>query len=269
MKTHEKYKLKQKLRAVNERYSYLLDAFQIPSSKSDNIVCSDYLLEEGLSNHTAEKTEHETRLQVMQNKINTKNLQRRRKHSIAAKVNKIKLRKQYKQKLLTAHTSELPVNGKTTEKIQTHPTYNLMKKLMFSKVQLDEYDVPKKGIETDTKKLLRKALVEKKNLNALKSEGDKSTYAELKNKKAWDRAIAKTLGQKVKDDIELLSKNIQKRKKRVTKSKQEWAERIQKVEHMKATKQKQRMDNIKTRADKKKNKKNQKLVKKGRIIPGF
>ncbi|XP_053695731.1 surfeit locus protein 6 homolog [Sabethes cyaneus] len=270
MKAHEKYILKEKLQLVSDRYVYLLDAFQVPSSKSDDFVCSDYLLEEGKKYEPEEKAEHETRLKVMQNKIKSKYLQRKRKSSSVKNISREKLKKDRKKKVqLSAHIQPT-AKIETTKKIEkVEPFYNSMKKLLFSKVQIDENDVVKKGTETDTKKLLRKALEEKKSLNALKSKGDSSTYSEAKNKKAWDRAIAKTLGQKMKDDIGLLSANIQKRKKQVMKSKQEWAQRTQKVEHMKTTKQKQRMENIKSRAEKKKNKKKQKLVKKGRIIPGF
>lgn len=166
----------------------------------DDFVCSDYLLEEGVKSVSEENNaEHEDRLQVMKNKIESKNLQRKRKQNSIRNTKREKMKIDRKKKLkLDTNNFELPVKMETSNKIEKNPpSYNSMKKLLFSKVQLDENDVSKKGIETDTKKLLRKALAEKKTLNALKSEGDSTTYSEVKNKKAWDRAIAKTLGQKV------------------------------------------------------------------------
>lgn len=56
---------------------------------------------------------------------------------------------------------------------------------------------PPIGIETDTRKLLKKVLDNKKQLAELKESGDIEKYAEIKKKQAWEKAMAKTSGQKV------------------------------------------------------------------------
>ncbi|XP_055540980.1 uncharacterized protein LOC129727300 isoform X2 [Wyeomyia smithii] len=190
MKALEKQNLKQKLRIFNERYVYLLDIFRIPSSKSDD----------GTKCVSEEKTtEHEARLNVMQNKINSKNLQRKRRQNGVRKLNREKPKKACKLKLRFAtHGLKIPMKIEAMSKPEkVEHSYNSKEKLLFSKVQFDENDVSKKGIETDTKKLLRRALIEKENLKSLKSKGDAVAYSEVRQKKAWDRAIAKTLGQKL------------------------------------------------------------------------
>lgn len=286
-------KLIQRLQAVNSRYMYLLEAFQIPSKKTEDIVCSDFLLDnapDGIGpKYFAKVTEEdaaaqrEAQLEVMQNKISSKYLHRKRKHPVEGKAARKQLlkKKNVAKSLWKAQQIEQQVQ-KFKEEKETKPdpqqlveksaagaTFNAMGKIVFSKIQFDENDVPRKGIETDAKKLLRKVLNEKKEINDLKMSGETEKYAEFKNKKAWERATAKTMGQKVKDDLGLLSKKIHKRKKQIAKSKQEWAQRKEKLEHTKNAKQKKRAENIKERVDKKKNKKMEKLAKKGRIIPGF
>uniref|UniRef100_A0A023ENQ0 Putative surfeit locus protein 6 n=1 Tax=Aedes albopictus TaxID=7160 RepID=A0A023ENQ0_AEDAL len=284
----KKDELMHRLRAVNDRYLYLLEAFQIPSKNTDDIVCSDFLLDDGpgaVSRPFPKVTEdaaaqREARLEVMQNKISSKYLHRKRKQPLEGKAARKQLlkKKNVVKSLRKAQQIEQQVH-KFQEEKESKPdtqkmskkssdaTFNTMGKIVFSKIQFDENDVSRKGTETDAKKLLRKVLNERKELNELKLSGETEKYAEVKNKKAWERATAKTMGHKVKDDLGLLSKKIHKRKKQIAKSKQEWAQRKEKLEHTKNAKQKKRAENIKERVDKKKNKKMQKLAKKGRIIP--
>ncbi|XP_065072507.1 surfeit locus protein 6 homolog [Ochlerotatus camptorhynchus] len=285
----KKDELLQKLRNINNRYMYLLEAFRIPSKSTDDIVYSDYLLEDKSGNSGAKlfpkvveedtEAQREARLEVMQNKISSKYLQRKRKQPLEGKAARKQLlkKKNVVKMIRKAQQIERKVQQVKEEakpdpqalKKSAESTFNAAGKIVFSKIQLDENDVSRKGTETDKKKLLRKVLNERKELNELKMSGDAEKYAEVKNKKAWERATAKTLGHKMKDDLGLLSKKIHQRKKQVAKSKKEWADRKQKLEHTKDSKQKKRMENIKERVDQKKNRKMQKLAKKGRIIPGF
>ncbi|XP_062555167.1 surfeit locus protein 6 homolog isoform X2 [Armigeres subalbatus] len=291
--TMKKDELIQRLRDVNNRYMYLLEAFQIPSKNSEDIVCSEFLLDDESSGNVPRSfstmlnedtaAQREARLEVMQNKISAKYLHRKRKQPTEGKAARKQLlkRKNVAKSLRKAQEIEQRVHKfkeekeakpnlqQTIKKSAADTTFNAMGKIVFSKIQFDENDVSRKGNETDVKKLLRKALNEKKEMNELKQSGETEKYAEVKNKKAWDRATAKTMGHKIKDDLGLLSKKLHKRKQQIAKSKQEWAQRKEKIEHTKNAKQKKRTENIKERADKKKNKKMQKLAKKGRIIPGF
>uniref|UniRef100_A0A182IQR4 SURF6 domain-containing protein n=1 Tax=Anopheles atroparvus TaxID=41427 RepID=A0A182IQR4_ANOAO len=285
--------LQTRLQAINDNIEFYLELFRIPESNKDDINVEEYLLDTDKDvkplkfgdNKPADTAEElAARVEVMKNKITAKHQARKSKQTTdSGKVERKKLKKeqQLKKKLLkigmmTAKKEEQrakildhkPLVAKPEKKLA--PTFNPEGKIVFSKFQLDENDKPKKkGIETDKKKLLKKVLDNKKHLTELKESGDLEKYAEAKKKQAWEKAMAKTAGQKVRDDPELLAKKIHQRKKQVKKSKTEWKERAEKIEQQKTQRQKQRNSNLKERSDKKKNKKLQKMAKKGRIIPGF
>uniref|UniRef100_A0A182MTH1 Ribosomal RNA-processing protein 14/surfeit locus protein 6 C-terminal domain-containing protein n=1 Tax=Anopheles culicifacies TaxID=139723 RepID=A0A182MTH1_9DIPT len=282
--------LKTRLQAINDEMEFYMELFNIPESKEDESDESDYLLDtddvpkKPLMKKTKDTEEEQThRLEVQKNKISSKHLGRKSKagtDSNKAERKKLKKEKQLKAKLKainmiavkqeqqgSASIDHKPLDVKKKKKPE--PMFNAESKIVFSKVQLDESDVQKKGIETDTKKLLKKVIDNKKQLAELKQSGDLEKYAEVKKQQAWEKALAKTSGQKVRDDPELLSKKLLQRKKQIKKSKEDWKERQKKVEHQKNQRQKERTANLKERAQKKKNTKLKKMAKKGRIIPGF
>ncbi|XP_058467203.1 surfeit locus protein 6 homolog [Malaya genurostris] len=270
MGTQTKFELLELLNKTNDKYLYLLEAFKIPSANTDKNEHSDLLLQDTQVEPDDSEEERNTQLKVMQNKISSKCIQRKRKKMGATKSiqkpNKFQMRPNVQ--IAEKNTNH---NGNTQIKKEKEllPVYNEMGKIVFPKIQFDENDVSKKGVETDAKKMLRQVLKEQKQLNDLKSSGDTTKYEKIKNAKSWNRATAKVLGQKIRDDVGLLSTKINRRKKQVSKSKQEWSERIKKVDRAKHLKQTKRMENIKQRATQKKNKKMKKLANKGRIIPGF
>ncbi|XP_049286600.1 surfeit locus protein 6 homolog [Anopheles funestus] len=280
--------LKTRLQAINDEMEFYMELFNIPESVEDDGDESDYLLEtdEATKKQHLKKmkdTEEDKahRLEVKKNKVAGKHLGRKSKlgtDSNKAERKKLKKEKQLKEKLKSINMmavkqeqqrSKLIEHKPLDVKKEKEPMFNAEGKIVFSKVQLDESDVRKKGIETDTRKLLKKAVDNKKHLAELKQSGELEKYAEIKKKQAWEKAMAKTLGQKVRDDPELLSKKLNKRKKQIKKSKESWKQRQQKIEHEQNQRQKERTANLKERAQKKKNTKLKKLAKKGRIIPGF
>lgn len=289
MKKQQQNELLARLQATSSRFMYLLEAFQIPSKADDTAIVSEYLLddEDGQKRRPlpkalpADEDERAARLEVMQNKISSKHLARQRKVPAEGKTArkrellKRNLKKSLRKANMIEHKTQLVKKEEQEDskgklgKLDTAKTFNAEGKIVFSKIQLDEHDVKKKGVDTDAKKLLRKHINEEKELRQLKESGETEKYASIKNKRAWERATAKTEGQKLRDDPAALAKRIKKRKTQVKKSKEQWAERKQKLEHKKNQAQKKRAENIKERVDKKKNKKMQKLAKKGRIIPGF
>lgn len=289
MKKQQQNELLARLQKTSSRFMYLLEAFQIPSKSDDSAAVSEYLLEDdtGVKRPLpkalpADEDERQARLEVMQNKISCKQLHRQRKVPAEGKTarKREQLKRNLKKSLRKANMVEHKAaklkqeeegadsKGKL-EKVDTSKTFNAGGKIVFSKIQFDENDVKKKGVDTDAKKLLRKHLNEEKELKELKESGETEKYASIKNKRAWERATAKTEGQKLRDDPAALAKRIKKRKTQVKKSKQEWADRKQKVEHKKDQAQKKRHENIQERAKQKKHTKMQKLAKSGRIIPGF
>uniref|UniRef100_A0A182KCN7 SURF6 domain-containing protein n=1 Tax=Anopheles christyi TaxID=43041 RepID=A0A182KCN7_9DIPT len=282
--------LQTRLQAVNDEMEFYMELFNIPESKEDEGDDSDYLLDGDdepkkkvmkRTKDTEEDKEHQH--MVKRNKIISKHMGRKGKattdpHKIERK--KLKKEKQMKKKLKNISMTAIKQEQERSKLIEHKPLavkqekkpgpmFNAEGKIVFSKVQLDESDVTKKGIETDTKKLLKKVLDNKKQLAELKESGDLEKYAEIKKKQAWDKAMAKTSGQKVRDDPELLVKKIVQRKKQIKKSKEQWKERAQKIEHQQKQRQKERTANIKDRAQKKKNTKLKRMAKKGRVIPGF
>uniref|UniRef100_A0A182PKL4 SURF6 domain-containing protein n=1 Tax=Anopheles epiroticus TaxID=199890 RepID=A0A182PKL4_9DIPT len=282
--------LQTRLQAINDEMEFYVQLFNIPESKQDDGDESDYLLDtdevpkKPLMKRTKATEEDKTfEMEVKKNKITAKHIGRKGKTSTdPQKIERKKLKKEkkMKKKLKNISMAVIKQEQQRTKLIEHKPLevkqekktgrmFNAEDKIVFSKVQLDESDVQKKGIETDTKKLLKKVLDNKKQLAELKESGDIEKYAEIKKKQAWEKALAKTAGQKVRDDPELLAKKVIQRKKQIKKSKEQWKEREQKIEQKQKQRQKERTANIKERAQKKKNTKLKKMAKKGRVIPGF
>lgn len=277
-----------RLQAINDEMEFYMELFNIPESKDDDDE-SEYLLDSDekpkkkVMEKTADTEEDKThRVEVKKNKITAKHMGRKSKAGTdpqKAERKKLKKEKQMKKKLKTANAMAIKQEQQRSKLIEHKPLevkkekpgpmFNAEGKIVFSKVQIDESDVQKKGIETDTKKLLKKVIDNKKQLSELKESGDMEKYAEIKKKQAWEKALAKTAGQKVRDDPELLVKKLNQRKKQIKKSKENWKERQQKIEHQQNQRQKERTANIKERAQKKKNTKLKRMAKKGRVIPGF
>jgi hypothetical protein len=98
-------------------------------------------------------------------------------------------------------------------------------------------------------------------------EADPETAKQIKQSAAWDAALGRATGEKVKDDPALLRKAIKQKARLKNKSKKQWAERLQEHDQRKA--------DVKQREDKKKewrlaNKgKKKKGGKKGGNRPGF
>ncbi|XP_053680991.1 surfeit locus protein 6 homolog [Anopheles nili] len=282
--------LRSHLQAINDELEFYIELFNVPESKHEDIDESEYLLEtEGkpkkLINNKPEDSDEElsNRQDVKKNKIIGKHLGRKNKQgtdSNKSERKKLKKEKMLKKKLKQINLMTVKQEQQRSKLIEHKPLevknekktgqmFNIDGKMVFSKFQLDEHDKPKKGIDTDTKKLLKKVTDNKKQLSELKQSGELEKYAEVKLKQAWEKAMAKTAGQKVRDDAELLTKKLIQRKKQVKKSKEQWKERAQKIEHQQKQRQKERTANIKERSQKKKNKKLKTMAKKGRIIPGF
>lgn len=281
--------LQTRLQAINDEMEFYMELFNIPEAKKDEDEDdSEYLLDsvekpkKPLMKKTDDTEEDRTHQNIVkQNKIVSKHLGRKSStdpHKVERK--KLKKEKQMKKKLKNISMMAIKQEKERSKLIEhkplvvkqekkVGPIFNAEGKIVFSKVQLDESDVKKKGIETDTRKLLKKVLDNKKQLAELKESGDIEKYAEIKKKQAWEKAMAKTSGQKVRDDPELLTKKLVQRKKQIKKSKEQWKERAQKIEHQQKQRQKERTANIKERAQKKKNTKLKKMAKKGRVIPGF
>ncbi|XP_057307610.1 surfeit locus protein 6 homolog [Hydractinia symbiolongicarpus] len=126
----------------------------------------------------------------------------------------------------------------------------------------------KKKKKADIKKLLQIAEKKQEKIKNLQQEDSGKANA-LKKKIAWDNAVKKAEGQKLKDDPKLLKKSIKRKEKLKEKSKKRWDDRTATVANEKEEKQKLRKQHLRERRDEKLNKKKgvKKVKKKSR--PGF
>lgn len=147
---------------------------------------------------------------------------------------------------------------------------NQDEKMFFSKFDFSNIGKKKfKKEKHDPKKILEELQKQKVKIDKLAESGEIEKAAEIKEKAAWKNALAKAQGEKVKDDVGLLSKSIKKREQKAKQSKKKWEARQEAVEKGKMERQKKRQENIDKRKKEKKLHKMKKAVKKGKIIPGF
>ncbi|KAF0307878.1 Surfeit locus protein 6 [Amphibalanus amphitrite] len=88
-------------------------------------------------------------------------------------------------------------------------------------------------------------------------------------KEAWETAMKKATGEKIRDDPKLIKKTMRRQQQKKKQSKKKWDERVQNEKKKKEERQNKRLGNIQERRDQKKKKIVNKLKKKGRILPGF
>lgn len=138
-------------------------------------------------------------------------------------------------------------------------------KVVFSKFDfVEKAKNPKHGSKMrNYKNLLAKAETRQKKIEELKGKDD-SKVRELTERHAWETALEKAEGHKVKDDPRLLKKSLKRKEKMKAKSKRQWDERKEQQNKQIEDKQKKRQKNLKERADAKKGKKGGKKHR-----PGF
>lgn len=139
--------------------------------------------------------------------------------------------------------------------------------VVFSKFDFMERSKnPKHGSKMrNYKNLIAKAETRQKKIEELKGK-DESKARELAERHAWESAMEKAEGNKVKDDPKLLKKSLKRKEKMKAKSKKQWDTRKEQQNKQMEEKQKRRQKNLKERAEAKKGKKGGK-GKKHR--PGF
>lgn len=126
--------------------------------------------------------------------------------------------------------------------------------VFFGKLAVGDKDQKKKKGPSDAKTQLKMLEAKKEKIDKLKDE-NKSKAEEMIEKEEWNKVIALATGEKPKDDAKLLKKTIKRQEKLKTKSGQEWNKRIEKVKYDEKKHIKKREENIKAKADEKKNKK--------------
>lgn len=155
---------------------------------------------------------------------------------------------------------------KDIKPIVPKPVFNEEGKIVFSKF---DFAQKKKNSHQNPREILKKIKETDKKIYELKEMGETEKVLQMKNDLAWKKAFDRVDGKKVKDDPKLLYKAIKKRKVEKKKSKKQWTDRKNKVEHDINSRQKKRSENINKRIKDKQNRKLKRASKKGRVIPGF
>lgn len=151
------------------------------------------------------------------------------------------------------------------------PVFNSEGHMVFSKFDFSEIGTkkkPQKNIK-DPKKALEALNEKKEKIKSLVDAGENEKAQVLKEKEAWKSVLAKSSGEKVKDDTELLKKSIKREEQKKKGSAKKWENRLQATEKAIQDRQQKRQDNIMKKKKDNKTKKLKQSAKRGRIIPGF
>ena len=151
------------------------------------------------------------------------------------------------------------------------PSVKTEKGVVFSKFDFKDSNNPdkekKKNLDPQT--ALNKLKKDKEKIKMWEDKGKLEKAARIENNIAWDNALSKAQGEKVKDDPALLKKSIKKKKQIKSSSKKKWDKRGEEVKKKEKAFVEKREENINKRIKDKKEKKMKKLVAKGRHVPGF
>jgi hypothetical protein len=120
----------------------------------------------------------------------------------------------------------------------------------------------------DPKAALAKIAKQKEMLQMWEEKGRDQKVKRIEDNIAWQAALQKAEGVKVKDDVELLKKSLKKQQQKKKASKSKWENRNSEVEKKKEGQQAKRKENIMKRKTDKKKGKVKMMQKKGRHVPG-
>ncbi|OWF39954.1 surfeit locus protein 6 homolog [Mizuhopecten yessoensis] len=198
----------------------------------------------------------------------------KRKESLLKLKLRKKFEKQNKNKGNLAVQKETVVNGAvgSPNSKPVKPIYNKEGKLVFSKFDFTEAGGKDRGKSNlsgkDYKRLLEKLEKRKEHVEKVK-EKDAEKGKQVETKMAWETAIHRAQGQKVKDDPALVKKALKKKEKIKKQKSKQWSQRDSQTKKRMETKIEKRTKNIEERKQQKKDKKNKRAKKKGRLIAGF
>ncbi|KAJ1515037.1 hypothetical protein HMI54_001023 [Coelomomyces lativittatus] len=97
-------------------------------------------------------------------------------------------------------------------------------------------------------KLVEKRLTKLHQLSII----DSKVFASTKNNYAWNKSLKQVKGEKVKDDLHLLTKSIKKKEKIKERRKKAWKEKENRVQKEMKERQRQRQKNLEERKSQKK-----------------
>jgi len=165
-------------------------------------------------------------------------------------------------------TTSIPTNGISKAK----PVYNSDGKMVYSKFDLGTKSTlngTQNSKKKDPKSTLQSIQKQKDKMKRLEEKGETEIAKNMEESSAWTKALDKTEGVKVKDDVGLLKKSIKKMEQKKKSSSKKWVERKESEKKKMDARQQKRTENIKKRKTDKKAHKMKKMAKKGRSVPGF
>eukprot|EP00088_Acartia_fossae_P031058 TRINITY_DN3200_c0_g1_i1.p1 TRINITY_DN3200_c0_g1~~TRINITY_DN3200_c0_g1_i1.p1 ORF type:complete len:380 (-),score=159.48 TRINITY_DN3200_c0_g1_i1:20-1159(-) len=205
----------------------------------------------------------------------------RRKKRLKAKMRKLEKKNEnaseLKQKLMKVGKNAGNLNkiklesGDTGVESKRPAVQDGADKVVFSKFDFVSDEVtPEFGKKKnlDPAAALAKISKNKEKLKEMQEKGLTDKVKRINDRVAWDTAIEKAEGTKVKDDVDLLKKALKRKEQKKKSSKKKWEERTENVEKKKAAFQTKRKDNLQKRKKDVKDGKKKMAIKKGRLIPG-
>ena len=280
-------------------YSYItsfLGAIHIPKHKVDEEILDDETedgetleakqrrVRPGETTRANSREELQDRLQAKLEELRGKKSEtgaggKKEEKKLKKKLAKIEKKKkeaeELKQKLMTigkgsGTKGNLMKGAEAVGAVAKKPGVKTEKGVIFSKFEFKDDMVPKESKKNlDPQAALNKLKKNKEKVKMWEEKGRSEKAAKIENNIAWDNAINKAQGEKVKDDVTLLKKSIKKQKQIKTSSKKKWSKRAEDVKSKESTFVEKREGNLNKRIKEKKEKKMKKLVAKGRHVPGF
>jgi len=207
---------------------------------------------------------------------NSKKAEKKLKKKLAKIEKKKKESEELKQKLMTVGRNagkkgNLMKAAESLGAVPKKPGVKTSKGVVFSKFdfkdEIKSSKDPKKNL--DPQAALNKLKKNKEKIKMWEDKGRSDKASKIENNIAWDNALKKAQGEKVKDDVTLLKKSIKKQKQIKSSSKKKWEKRADEVKSKESAFVEKRETNLNKRIKEKKDKKMKKLAAKGRHVPGF
>lgn len=200
--------------------------------------------------------------------------QKKMKKKIAA-IEKSKGKEDLKQKLMKIGKNAGNTNKGVLKDAETagakisKPSVKTEKGVVFSKFDFQGEEGEKESKKNlDPQAALNKIKKNKEKIKLWEEKGKTEKAKNIETNIAWQNALGKAEGEKVKDDEFLLKKSIKKQKQIKNSKLKKWEKRAEGVEAGKEAGQTKREENISKRKKEKKEKKMKHLVAKGRHVPG-
>jgi len=207
---------------------------------------------------------------------NSKKAEKKLKKKLAKIEKKKKESEELKQKLMTVGRNagkkgNLMKAAESLGAVPKKPGVKTSKGVVFSKFdfkdEIKSSKDPKKNL--DPQAALNKLKKNKEKIKMWEDKGRSDKASKIENNIAWDNALKKAQGEKVKDDVTLLKKSIKKQKQIKSSSKKKWEKRADEVKSKESAFVEKRETNLNKRIKEKKDKTMKKLAAKGRHVPGF